>query len=97
MCTVSMIADHYGDRYRDNFKQIAGTGWAFTPPVTRAEFDALKRDVAEMKELLKRAKAYDERNNEPECETDEKMAKLRKMAELVGIDIDDVIGKAAQP
>lgn len=62
--------------------------------VSRAEFDELKRQVMEMKELLKRAKAYDERNGEPDCEmVDEKMDLLRRVAKLVGIDLDDVIGK----
>lgn len=60
---------------------------------TREEFEALKRDVEEMKELLKRAKDYDARNNEPDCEVEDKMVLLRKIAELVGVDIDDVIGK----
>jgi len=61
--------------------------------VSREEFDRLKRDVEEMKALLKRAKEYDERNGEPDCEIDEKMATLRKVAELVGVNLDDVIGK----
>lgn len=34
-----------------------------------------------------------ERNHEPECEVDEKMDLLRKVAKLVGIDLDDVLGK----
>ena len=39
------------------------------------------------------AKEYDERNNEPDCEVDEKMDLLRRVAKLVGVDLDDVIGK----
>src|SRR5215470_1378713 len=53
--------------------------------ISRAEFDDLKRQVLEMKELLKRAKAYDEANGEPECEIDEKMELLRKIAAAVGV------------
>lgn len=60
--------------------------------VSRDEFEALKRDVAEMKELLRRAKEYDERNGEPECEIDEKMALLRRVASAVGVDLDAVLG-----
>jgi len=66
------------------------------PVISRAEFEELKRQVLEMKELLKRAKEYDERNGEPECEIDEKMQILRKVAQLVGVDLDDVIGKGAR-
>ena len=63
------------------------------PSITREEFDALKRDVEDMKELLKRAKAYDEANGEPDCEIDEKMALLKKIAAVVGIDLDEVLTK----
>lgn len=62
------------------------------PVITRQEFDDLKRDVLEMKELLKRAKEYDERTGQTDCEQDEKLAVLRKVAELVGVDLKDVLG-----
>lgn len=61
------------------------------PAVSREEFDELKRQVNEMVLLLKRAKMYDEQNNEPHCEMAEKMDLLRKVAKLVGIDLDDVL------
>jgi hypothetical protein len=66
-------------------------------PISREEFDALRRDVLDMKELLKRAKDYDERNGEPDCEIDEKVAFLRKVAALVGVDLDDVFGHRDPP
>jgi hypothetical protein len=46
-----------------------------------------------MKALLRRAKEYDVANNEPDCEIEEKMALLKRIAELVGVDLSDVIGK----
>lgn len=94
MCTVSMIGDHYRDKWAP-----AAPAYPATPnipliinPVTREEFDALRRDVLEMKALLRRAKAYDEANGEPDCEMDEKLAVLKKVAELVGVDLSDVLG-----
>lgn len=93
MCVMSMIGDHYGDKWvtpqQPNFWPVT------TPPhgPTKKDFDELKKEVLEMKELLKKAKIYDEENNQPECEIEEKMEKLRKVAELVGVDLDDVIGK----
>lgn len=102
MCTVSMIGDHYRDKWVPQWPQQPGIAPSspgiqtyqalVNPPVTRAEFDALKREVENMKALLARAKAYDEANGEPDCEMDEKMAVLRKVAEMVGISLDDVIG-----
>lgn len=103
MCTVSMVGDHYRDKWVPMYPGIEK--WPDMVPypsgvqpfnpipvITREEFDALKRDVEEMKALLKRAKKYDEDNNEPDCELEEKMALLRKVARMVGVDLDDVIG-----
>lgn len=90
MCSVSMIGDHYAHKWQDlNFVQ-PGPGTRMD--VTRAEFEELRRDVLEMKALLKRAKKYDEDNGEPDCEIEDKMALLRKVAKAVGVDLDDVIG-----
>jgi len=61
------------------------------PAPSQEEFDALKKEVEIMKELLERAKKYDEENGEKECEVEEKMEKLRAIAAIVGIDLNDVI------
>ena len=55
------------------------------PEVSRAEFETLKRQVEEMTALLKKAREYDDRTGQPDCETDEKVDLLRKVAKLVGI------------
>ncbi len=96
MCSYSMVGDHYMEtlpkRYPGSFEFFPNTlsPTVTTPPVSREEFEALKRDIEDMKALLKRAKAYDEREGEPDCEMDEKVAFLRKAAQLVGLDLDDV-------
>jgi len=105
MCVVSMIADHY----RDKFTPYPYPGWpsfpndtpvidnitigtsTFEPMVTKKEFDELKRKVDEMVELLKRAKEYDKKNNEPDCEVEDKMDLLRRVAKAVGVDLDKAI------
>ncbi len=98
MCVVSMIGDHYTKKWRRKYPSVdpgLGFPWPLAPPppqITRDEFEALKRDFAEMKELLMRAKEYDARTNQPECETEEKVAILRRVAELVGVSLDDVLG-----
>ena len=89
MCVVSMVGDHYNDKFEKNYPNL----WynpLNSPPITRQEFDELKRDVKEMKELLKRAKKYDEDNNEPDCEIAEKFKKLQEIAKLVDIDLDEL-------
>ena len=90
MCVVSMVGDHYNEKWnKPDYSQIFNN----LGNITRQEFDALKKEVEEMKELLKRAKIYDEVNNEPNCEMENKVATLRKIAELFGVDLDEIFKK----
>ena len=92
MCTVSMVGDHYRDNWERRYPSIVPNVPSYLPSqVTREEFDNLKRQVGEMTELLKRAKKYDEDNGEPDCEMDEKMDLLRKVAKLCGVDLDEAL------
>ncbi len=88
ICVVSMIGDHYSEKWTQ-------TPFTYTnsiiPQVSKEEFDALKKDVEEMKALLKRAKIYDIEHGEKDCEMAEKVALLRKMAEFVGVSLEDVL------
>jgi hypothetical protein len=110
MCTVSMVGDHYRDKWVDRpyfpspvipltpgpIGPVAPSPYIGTyipTPISRQEFDELKKEVLEMKELLKRAKKYDEDNGEKDCEIDEKMDLLRRVAKLVDINLDDVIAR----
>lgn len=97
MCTMSMVMDHY----RDNWWPRVNPPWApnapvgpFAPapkvippgqvwvpnPVTQEEVDEFRR-------LLDRARDYDRKNNEPDCELDEKRQTLKRLAEQMGVDI----------
>lgn len=60
----------------------------YTP--TREELDELKRDLEEVKKLLIAAKRYDEAMGEPDCELEEKIDKILKLAKYVGVDMSDV-------
>ena len=104
MCVVSMIGDHYGEKW-EPYKKSGGIPWPYHPPfptiyptepppqsLDALELAKLRKEVEEMKELLKRAIDYDKRNNEPHCEQEEKMKFLRRVAESVGISLDDVLG-----
>lgn len=94
MCVVSMIGDHYNDKF-DPLRQYMQQGIASTLNygVSQAEFDKLKKEVEEMKALLKRAKLYDEANNELNCEMEEKVKFLKQIAEAVGVDLSEIFGK----
>jgi len=65
MCVVSMIGDHYSDKWRqqeyaDMLKRLQDTPvnpspFFAHPTVSIDEFNALKKEVEEMKNLLKKA------------------------------------------
>jgi len=94
MCVVSMVGEFYEHKWWPMIPNtVPNTTFTFPPPVTREEFEILKREVEDMKILLGMAKKYDESTGQKDCEIDEKMEKLRKVAEIVGIDLDDVLKK----
>lgn len=92
MCSVSMIADHYRDKWQQpsTYPSQPGIVWpgVLPPPISREEFDRLKADVKDMKKLLHRAKKYDEETGQRDCENEEKMKLLRLIAERVGVDLE---------
>lgn len=103
MCTVSMIADHYHEKWRPRYPDYFppySPPWTLPLPqqsISREEFDALRKEVQELAQLLKRAKKYDEDNGEPDCETETKMASLRLIAALGGLNLDELLaGKPSQ-
>jgi len=63
------------------------------PEVTREEFEALKKDFEELKELLRAAKKYDTATNQPDCEMEDKVEALRKVAKFLGVTVDDIFPK----
>lgn len=91
MCTVSMISDHYRETVIPRVAPWVQTSpHIFNTNVTRAEFEELKKTVLEMKELLLKAKEYDERTGQAECDTAEKVEYLKKLAEFLGVDLSEV-------
>ena len=96
MCSVSFIGDAYGQQIPQRWPwvqpYVQPTVTITTPPdVSREEFDALRREIEELKTLLIAAKHFDEVTGQPDCETGEKVALLKKLAALVGVDLDDVL------
>ena len=83
MCVVSSIMDNWNQRYPLYYPAITA--------VSREEFEALKYEVEELKNLLKVAKEFDEKTGQPDCELEEKFELLKRVAEAVGVDLRDVI------
>lgn len=101
MCVVSMISDHYQNKWQQG--TLPGQSGTITItnqpfefgnlPVTQQQFDELKKEVLEMKALLLAAKTYDEKTNQKDCEMKDKVAVLQKIAQLVGVTLEDVFKK----
>lgn len=78
MCVMSMVMDHYWDKWRrpEPFDQ------GLLPPVpqiTPAEID-------EFRKLLDRARKYDQKHRQPDCETEDKKRKLLDLARELGVE-----------
>jgi hypothetical protein len=101
MCTVSNVGDYWNKQWPDRHPWVdpyiqpgVNPTNPFLPNIngpTREEFEALKKDIEALKELLKAAKKFDEETNQPHCEHEDKVALIKKMAELVGVDLKDVL------
>lgn len=87
MCVVSMVGDHYRDRWTtpQPSYQIAPS-WIV--PVSREEFNRPKAEVEEMKKALEAAKFIDKVTGQPDCENEDKLKVLREVAKLVGVELN---------
>src|SRR5689334_14831932 len=90
MCVMSMVMDHYTERwwpmvpvqpFTPQPVTIGGATTIVMPTPISAD------EVAEFRRLLDRAREYDKRHNEPDCELESKRQVLKKLAEQLGIDI----------
>lgn len=106
MCVVSMIGDWGKDKITSPTYPWPTSipTVTYITEITRAEFSelvkkidktnselqSLRNDILEIKQLLLRAKIYDEENNEPNCEMEDKVELLKRVAEMVGVDLNDV-------
>lgn len=99
MCVVSMVMDHYQDRWFPKPQPgpfIDGNAILIADLQKKLNeqnslIEKLTREFEEMKSLLERAQKYDADNNEPDCEVDEKVQLMLKLAELLGVDPGDVL------
>jgi hypothetical protein len=83
MCVVSMIMDHYTEKWHQRLPNIYPTEFpVITPPAITSE------EIAEFKRLLERAREYDNKNNEPDCELQEKRDTIKKLAKQLGVEIE---------
>ncbi len=98
MCVVSMVGDFYGRKFEPFIQTQQTITWEPTPQIvlrpeiTREEFDQLRRDVQDMKKLLKMALKYDRDHDQPGCQIEEKIDLLRQVAKIVGVVLEGLPG-----
>jgi hypothetical protein len=82
MCVVSMVMDHYWDKWQPYIAPLENKpNW--TPPIAPVD----PKEIEEFRKLLERAREYDRKNNEPDCELAEKRQKLLDLAKQLGVEI----------
>lgn len=90
MCVVSMVMDHYDETWRRRINRTLP--WRDqTNPITVIYPQpplVSQEEVDEFRRLLERAREYDRRHAEPDCELDEKRRALKTLAREVGVEID---------
>jgi hypothetical protein len=86
---VSAIGDNFKDTFPNKWPQVFPIP-TDTSHIDRAELAELRKEVEELKKLLKAAKKFDDSTGQPECHMDEKMKLITDLARLLGIDMGDV-------
>jgi DNA-binding XRE family transcriptional regulator len=103
MCAVSAVGDKWSDRFRaapvrpweDALMQIPENGTSFRLGQLETQMKMLRAEVETMKTQLAAAKAQDIAEGNPDCEMEEKVELLKKIADLVGVDLGDVFDKSS--
>lgn len=85
MCTVSNVGDYWERKIYPSYPQEPIGQW------DKSEVERLKRDIKALKALLKAAIEFDKATGQPECQHEDKIRLIRKMAEAADIDISDVL------
>lgn len=88
MCTVSMVGDGWRDQFPKRWPAVVP--YSTQPAISRQEFDALKQEMEQLKLLIAAAKKFDEATGQPNCEMQEKVAMIKAIAKMVGVDMSDV-------
>ncbi len=85
---VSNIGDEWGKTFPEKWPDFVKPFSPITNPppiiiregVSQADFDALKKEVEELKKLLIAAKEFDARTGQPHCEMDAKVKLIKEIA-----------------
>ena len=89
MCVISMVMDHYHDKWWDKWNLPQPVPRPFPFPVPMVPVPTITpEEIAEFRKLLARAREYDKKHNQPDCELQEKRDKVKELARKMGVEID---------
>lgn len=89
MCVVSMVMDHYWDKWREYpYGPTSPNTDPCIRPAIYPQRQITPEEVEEFRRLLERAREYDRKNNEPDCELDSKRKRIKDLADQLGVKID---------
>lgn len=94
---VSNIGDGWTNAFPDKWPHFNPPPIIVPPEVSRAEFEALRKEIKELKKLLEAAKQFDKETGQPDCEMNEKVEMIKKIARLVGVNLGDVFDVKQSP
>lgn len=97
MCMVSNVGDGWAEKFPDKWPNIKPPYIYPAQSISQDEFNALKREVKELKKLLEAAKKFDALTGQPDCEMDEKVKLIKAIAKLVGVDLGEIFGAKSPP
>ncbi len=91
MCVVSMVTEYWKENNQP--KLPTGLAYANWPPssVSREEFEALRKEVYELRQLLEAAKKFDDATNQHNCQKEENVRIIKQIAENLGVDLNDLL------
>jgi len=88
MCTYSMVLDTYTVKPKEWWVPVFPKEYNLSEDIIKALQKAeLDRKIRELEELIQKAREYDKKNNQPDCELDEKRQALKKIADDLGVKI----------
>lgn len=101
MCVYSMVMDDWNRRNGQAVEPLI-TGDYFKivtdqSSVTKRDLedlrDEFRKELRSLKKLLKAAAQYDDESGQPDCEQEEKIALIRKLAAALEVDMEDCLPK----
>jgi len=95
-----MIYDHFSDKWEKLRKQLEELPYVYPTPIVPQPIvpQISPSEIEEFRQLLDRAREYDIKHNQPNCELEDKKERIRRLAKELGVKIDFIDEKdEAQP